>query len=526
MNMKKKFLLRSVKKGIKIFKTIINLVIFTGFFITINANPLYPTSVDAELSQHLSQTVKAGEMFALVEELSSGTYEGRLTGTEGYNKAAAFAANYFKKYGVIPLGKDYMQTFPLSYTKVYESTLKIFLEAPHDGRANTRKGMKTNTNELAQHIGSPRRGVEGAYFKNFYPLNFSGKGDVKEEIVFAGYGVTAPEFGYDDFNSIDVKGKIVLIFKGVPKAKEGEDWSKYDSHRSRTKNARDHGAVGFIYIYAARGNPNGNYLENFPMVSITKKLADKLFAKANLSCKELEKAVNSRKKASYATGIRAHITVKSENFQGKAKNVMGYIPGADPLLKNEFVVVGAHLDHCGNWPRLTPGADDNASGSAAVLTVAQALAAYPRKPKRSILFILFAGEEMGLLGSDYFASHLPAQIKKVTFVINMDMVGAGPDIFVMRLKNYPEIESLFREASTVFGLTSQITGNKVTKNRPNGDHAPFVDKGIPAISVFSSNGDHHGYHTDADTIYWITPKIMEDIALLVSHTAIVLANNR
>ena len=187
MNMKKKFLLESVKKGFKMFKIKINLVIFIGFFITINANYLYPTGVDAELIQHLSQTIKAGEMFALVEELSSGTYEGRLTGTEGYNKAAAFAANYFKKYGVIPLGKDYMQTFPLSYTKVYESTLKIFLEAPHAGRANTRKRMKTNTNELAQHIGSPRRGVEGTYFKNFYPLNFSGKGNVKEEIIFAGY---------------------------------------------------------------------------------------------------------------------------------------------------------------------------------------------------------------------------------------------------------------------------------------------------------------------------------------------------
>ncbi len=105
------------------------------------------------------------------------------------------------------------------------------------------------------------------------------------------------------------------------------------------------------------------------------------------------------------------------------------------------------------------------------------------------------------------------------------MVGAGPDIFVLRLKNYPEIESLSREASEVFGLKSHIKGNKVTKNSTNGDHATFVDKGISAISIFGSGGDHHGYHTDADTIYWITPKIMEDIALIVSHTAFVLANN-
>ena len=109
----------------------------------------------------------------------------------------------------------------------------------------------------------------------------------------------------------------------------------------------------------------------------------------------------------------------------------------------------------------------------------------------------------------------------------MDMVGAGPDMFILRLKNYPEFQQLMEKASRLFDLKSVIKGNKVTKSRGTGaDHAPFVVKGIPAVSVFSSSGDHHGYHTKDDTIYWITPKITEDIVRIVSYTAFALANAR
>ncbi|NIM15024.1 MAG: M20/M25/M40 family metallo-hydrolase [Candidatus Aminicenantes bacterium] len=509
MKYKEKYFGNSSNKKMR-FKRLISLVLFIGFIGFINLpSCLVSEEADKELIHHLTQTINAGEIFALIDELSSEPYQGRLTGTEGYNKAARFAADYFEKYGILTVFNDYMQSFPISYTKVYESTLKIYIE-DREGKEEV---------------------IEGVYFKNYYPLNFSGSGDVKGEIVFAGYGMTAPEFGVDDYKGIDVKGKIVMVIKGVPKAKEGENWQKYDDHRFRTKNARDHGAAGFIYIYDDRANPNGNYLEGFPMVSITTELADKLLAANNLNTKQLKEALNARKNEgknhSYATGITAHITINSENFQGMARNVVGYIPGSDPVLKDEYIVIGSHLDHCGMWPILTPGADDNASGSAAVLTAARALATYKQKPRRSVLFILFAGEEVRLLGSSYFVSHLPSQIKKIKFVINMDMVGAGPDMFILRLKNYPEFQQLMEKASILFDLKSVIKGNKVTKPRGTGaDHAPFVVKGIPAVSVFSSSGDHHGYHTNTDTIYWITPKITEDIVRIVSYTAFLLADAR
>lgn len=460
---------------------------------------------DSSLITHLNQTVKASDIFELVETLALPEYEGRLTGTDGYNKAVRLAADCFKRHGVRPVNGDgtYTQSFPVNYTKVHESTLTLHLKNDKE-----KKGI-----------------IKCRYFKDFYPLGFSGSGDVKGKVVFAGYGVTAPEFGYDDYKGIDVKGKIVMIIKGVPKKKKGEDWLPYNRHRSRTKNARDHGASALIYIHAAGGNPNGIYLENFPMVSIEKNVADRMLKQHGKDVESLTEQLNQRKNVSFKTDITAHVFVKSENFDGTAHNVVGYIPGSDDSLKDEFVVMGAHLDHCGMWPALTPGADDNGSGSAVVMTIAKALGTYEHKPKRSLLFILFAGEEMGLLGSNYFASHPPGIVKKIKFVFNIDMVGAGPDMFVMRLKNYPKIEKIITAVPGKFGLPCQVKGNKVTgKRRPVADHSPFVEKGIPAVSVFSHNGRHHGYHKNGDTIYWITPRIMEDIAKVIAYTSMEIAD--
>lgn len=482
-------------------KKIIFLVLVISFLWLISG-----VSNESEFINHLNRTIKSAEIFSLVETLSSPQYEGRLTGTTGYEKAVQLAAEQFKKYGIHPITGDntYTQSFPLSYTKVYESKLIVHLQ-DKEGKQET---------------------LQCEYFKDYYPLNFSGSGNITGNIIFAGYGVTAPEFDYDDYKGIDVKGKIVMIIKGVPKEKENEDWAAYDEHRFRTSNALKHGASGLLYIYAGRGNPNGNYLQDFPMLSIEEKLADRILEKYGKNVKTLTDQLNQRQNVSFATDVNVEIMVRSENFQGSGSNVVGYIPGADELLRNEFIVVGAHLDHCGMWPQLTPGADDNASGSAALLAIAGALGTSKYKPKRSVLFILFAGEEMGLFGSKYFVSHLPEKVKKINFVFNMDMVGAGPNVFILRLQNYPEVEKILMETPRKLNLGCQIKGNKVTgKRRSGSDHAPFVEKGIPAVSVFSADGKHNGYHTNEDTIYWITPKITEDIAKIISYAVMRLASD-
>lgn len=480
----------------KIFLLII--LIFCSFFLT---------GQEDTFIRHLHQNIHATEIFQWVETLSSPEYEGRLTGTDGYNKAVQLAVNHFKKYGLRPLDKKngYTQTFPLPYTKVYEAVLAL---------------------SYTDAEGGPQT-MECKYFKDFYPLGFSGSGDVQSKVVFAGYGISAQEFQYDDYKDLDVAGKIVMIIKGAPKAAEGEDWSRYDSHRFRTRNAREHGAAGLLYITSPRGNPNGDYQEQFPMVQLHPGVADKLLKKYGKTVKSLKKELNNRQFVSFVTQIDAHLTVKSEHFQGEGINPVAYIPGTDSKLRGEFIIIGAHLDHCGMWPRLKPGADDNASGSAVLMAVAKAMATSPIKPRRSVLFVLFAGEEMGLLGSTYFVTFLNEKIKDIKFVFNMDMVGAGPDVFILRLKNYPEVEEIAMAVPGLLNLDCRVKGNKIKKPRPQGgaDHAPFVKKGFPAVSVFSSGGDHHGYHTDQDTIYWITPKIMEDIAKMIAYSTMKIANN-
>ncbi|MCP4148359.1 MAG: Zn-dependent exopeptidase M28, partial [bacterium] len=219
-----------------------------------------------------------------------------------------------------------------------------------------------------------------------------------------------------------------------------------------------------------------------------------------------------------------HLSVRAEARESTAINVAGYIPGSDPLLKDEFIILCAHLDHCGHQPMLTPGAGDNASGSAVIIALARALAAYPGKFNRSILFVLFDAEEMGILGARHFVSRLPEPVKRIRFVLNLDQVAAGPDMFILRMKNYPQFESLVKEVHQSLALKSKLLGNIMeTPMRGGADHSAFVAANIPAVSIFSYNGEQHGEHTNEDTIYWITPKIMEDIARLVGHTAIRLA---
>jgi len=461
-----------------------------------------------DLISHLRSTIDSGEILRIVAEISAPEYEGRLTGTSGFNKAAQWAADYFKQQGLKPVFEDYYQRFPLNFTKVFESSLRISL-------THKTSGIKT---------------ITGEYFKNFYPLGFSGSGDVKGKIVFAGYGITAPEMNIDDYANLDVTGKIVMVIYGRPTARSGENWQPYYYHDHRITNARDRGAAAVLYVRPAVAAVGGTYAEGLPVVSITDAADDEILRASTLkvkTIKEAKESLNSRRPLSGLTAATAQVTVKSENSDGEGRNVVAVIPGTDPELKEEYIVIGAHLDHCGSLPLLTPGAEDNGSGSAALLTAAKAFASYNLGCKRSILFILFGGEEMGLLGSRHFITHLPEGIKaeKIRFMINMDMVGAGINIFVMGLENYPRFETLLRAAAEKFNYRQKISGNKVEEPyRANTDSYPFLEQGVAAVTFFSADGDHHGYHTNSDTVYWITPKITEDIVRMVSFCTVTLAD--
>ena len=184
----------------------------------------------------------------------------------------------------------------------------------------------------------------------------------------------------------------------------------------------------------------------------------------------------------------------------------------------DIYIVGAHFDSVNN-----PGADDNASGSATLLEVARAAASLKERPRRTLVFAWFAGEELGLLGAEHFASHPPAGLGTCRAVLNVDMVGTGTGLFVAGGENFPRIRKALEEArdrlAPGFGLKSgRIRGEG------RADHAPFFEKGVPAVSLFSSGAEHHGYHSPDDTVYFIAPKAMESGGRTVLGAAWALAD--
>ena len=453
----------------------------------------------ATLEQAVAKVTATGA-YTTVERLASPEYAGRLTGTAGYDAAASWVASQLEAAGLkpVPEAPGFFQRFPATVTGVSAADLEVL------------------------PAGDGAQPVTLRFFKDFLPMLYSGTGDVTAEVVFVGYGITAPGLARDDYAGLDVRGKVVLALRGAPK--DGRDWKAYDSHRARTANAAAHGAAGYLFAESAVANPNGAPIEGLPMATVSVEVADGLLAGRDLSVKDLRKVLEAGGVVSFATGRKVHMAVTSVPARaGEGRNVIAVLPGSDPALAKEYVIVGAHLDHCGDWPDLLPGADDNASGSATVLEVARAAATLRPRPKRSIVFAFFAGEEEGLLGSKYLAAHLPASLGRCVGVFNLDMVGVGNGAFVASGKNFPALFALLEQARDREAPGAPLRAG-LSQGEARADHGSFQEAGIPAVSLFGMGGEHHGYHTDADTLWFITPKSMEGIGRIVLDAAVHAAD--
>ena len=208
----------------------------------------------------------------------------------------------------------------------------------------------------------------------------------------------------------------------------------------------------------------------------------------------------------------------NSTVSGVGYNIAGYVQGSDEKLKDECIVIGGHFDHCGEHAGLIfPGANDNASGSATVMEIAEAYGKMQKKPKRSVMFVLFGGEEMGLMGSYYFADHLPSQFNKLDAMLNFDMTGEGEGTNCGYSERAPKLKELLDKADTYVGTLRRTRAIKRVGVRSS-DYAPFFLKGADCLS-FSSNGPHLFYHEPGDTIYRINPEIMADMAKLAFITS-------
>jgi hypothetical protein len=446
--------------------------------------------------------------YQLVKTMASPEFAGRLTGDEGYTKAAQWAAARFKEWGLKPINAatGYLQPYPSPYTIIDEAKMSVYVPSTSGGQVEYKE-------------------VKLSPEKDFLPLLFADSGQHTAELVFVGWGIAAPELNYDDYAGVDVRGKFVLCFRGTPDPTRRE-FQFHDEHRTRMKVAKEKGALGLIYIYPeVLANPNGDWLAGFLPAIISEKTADLIFQEVNSSAAELKKALETYKRPiSFPLKSRLTYSVSARHFaDGVGYNVAGWVEGSDPKLKKEVIIVGGHFDHCGqHLGLLFPGANDNASGSAVVMTLAKTFASLIPKPKRSVMFVLFGGEEMGLQGSTYLAQHLPAGFEKVTAMVNYDMTGEGDGASCGLSAEPAELKESLAKANEEINI---IRGMRVIREVGvrSSDFAPFFRQGIPCVS-FSSNGPHLAYHQTGDTIYRINPEIMASMARVSLLAVYFLAN--
>ncbi len=475
-------------------------LLFALLFVSFSILILYSGIAETNLSKGLN-SIKPHEVYDYCKTMALPKYAGRLTGHEGYTAAAGWAAGKFKQWGLKPINKieGYLQPYPSPYTVIEEAEMTLLLFQ------NNKDAQKEESfKEIKLRLES-----------DFLPLLFSDSGDNTAEMVFAGWGISAPDLGYDDYAGLDVKGKFVLCFRGTPDRSD-QRYQKHDHHRFRMQTAKQKGALGIFYIYPdPLANPNGDWIQGFTPAIISEKTANHILEERGLTSQELKKDLQTYKKPiSFPLQSKMDFHVRaSHSPDAIGYNIVGYVEGSDPSLKQECLVIGSHFDHCGeHMGLLFPGANDNASGSAVVMEIAEAFTKLEQKPKRSVVFVLFGGEEMGLQGSTYFADHLPSQFTKTDAMFNFDMVGEG-DKAGCAVGGKPDyLKKVLEEADVSLQILRGVYVVRSVGVRSS-DYAPFFQKGAACVS-FSSNGPHPHYHLTGDTIYRINPDIMADIARL------------
>ncbi len=459
-------------------------------------------------------SISSHDILGYVEEMSADKYRGRLSGTPEYMEVAGWVAGLLEEWGIQPAGDGgtYFQMFDMPYSEV-KSAGALSLE------------MGSGENRIT---------LDYAFPEDYYPGTNSDAGTVKGEAVYVGYGITAPELGYDDYAGMDVAGKVVVIESGVPYAGDDEDttvaWVPYSYHQLKLDNAKAHGAAGLLYV-GKLANPNTSYNEGLVYVHIDEHVADHLFFGTGHTRQEvLARTRDELAPASLVMDKTVTITAEAvRRPEGRAANVLGLIEGSDPVLKDEVIIVGGHLDGVGYLGEVLPGALDNASGVADILGAARALASSPVPPRRSILLLFIGGEECGLIGSDVYTRNPVFPKEKTVAFFNLDMVGHGTGIRVTGGASHPRIHRHFQAANQRF-LHRPLAASESRESvgRPRSDAVIFQRAGFRTLG-FGTTGRVEGiptfYHDPRDTTDSLTPEIMEDVAKLIFVGFTGLAND-
>lgn len=455
--------------------------------------------------------VSLDNLKATVAELSSANYDGRLPASKGYLKASKYIADQLKAIGVKPLiKKSYFQNVPVEYNMI-TGTPEFSILLP----------LK-NAKPIIYQLG-----------KDFVCRGMTGSGNVTAKIVFCGYGISKPEWGYDDYANIDVKGKIVLVFKQNPSwnTDKSKNWEKlYPRYKANV--AAGKGAIGIIFISKPLDKepqkPIGSIMENdepqntaMPQVHADLSLVANMLYPRSYSVAYLQAKIDSTKTPySFALGTTATINIKADYKKQKdSPNIIGYIEGNDPSLKSEYIIIGAHLDHVGRQSKTFyfPGANDNASGCASILEIARCLK--KTGTKRSVVFVFFTNEESGLNGSRYFIEHSPVPVDKITAMLNFDCVASGDSIQIGGGKSNMELWNIPHNADK--SINDVMTN--ITWQGGGADATSFFEKDIPTL-YFVTKYSYTNLHLASDTYETLNYKLFRKITQLGYYTAYKAAN--
>lgn len=442
---------------------------------------------------------------AHVEFLADDLLEGRGTGQRGYDIAATYVAAQFRALGLQPGGDNgtWFKQVP-------------FREASHAGTATARltTGGGAQPLELGKDI-------------TISPSLTERERKIEGDLVFVGYGLSDPQLGLDDYRGLDVRGKIVVALNGAP----ADVPTEISAHLGATKSAVavSKGAIGFIGISKSpnQGSARYNFISNAdPAVAwvdgngqpggrvgmrlnaaISAALADQLFQGAARSLASVRKEAARAKARPRGFPLRARLAVesRSEWRSFKSPEVIGLLPGADPALRDQYVVLMGHLDHLGIKTDAKPGEDaiyngalDNASGVATMLEAAHEFIRSGKPPRRSVLFIANTGEELGLLGADYYARHPTVPISKIVGGIDLDMP--------VPLYDFTDVVAFGAEHSTVARTVEDAARSMGVSISPDpmpeqsiftrSDHYQFVKQGVPAILLFTGYANGGKAHWD------------------------------
>ena len=461
----------------------------------------------AQNSTGLSEINKE-DLIKNVRILTSSEFDGRLPGSEGYNKAAAFVANKFAELGLKPAGDEkYFQYFNVEYNKIESPAI---FKSIVDGDT-----------------------VNGEIGKDFVLRGFTGSNKFTLPVVFCGYGLSRPDLNYDDYAGINVKNKIVMVFKQNPKWKNNDkDWGT-NYPREKSLVAKKHGAKGILFLSLpndAKPQPligsvmhgDGEQPIDFPQLHISLEAANRLLSRTGFSISDVQTKIDEKKKPlsmNLATKAQVEVTAIYEK-NARTMNIVAMIEGSDPKLKNEFVVIGAHLDHVGSQAGLLfPGANDNASGSAGVLEIADAFVKGGIQPKRSVVFVLFASEEQGLNGSKHFVESWKNGYDKIIAMINLDCIGYGDSIQVGNGKSAPKLWEIANQIDET-SFNSMVDR---TWSGGGADATPFFEKDIPCLYFVTTNSYDH-LHLPSDKVETLNPILFEKVVKLAHLTALEIVN--